>query len=73
MYAFTLTHFLFLRAYVLYGCSQKELNSKNLKKIIHFPILKETEPTIFCAIDVITSLSVAFFRVTLRDRAQTFV
>ena len=40
MYTFTLTPFLPLKAYVLYGCSHRELNSKNFKKIIHFPILK---------------------------------
>ena len=45
---------------LFYGCSQKELNSKNFEKIIHFPILKETQPTIFWAIHVFTSLSVAF-------------
>ena len=58
---------------LFYGCSQKELNSKNFEKIIHFPILKETQPTIFWATDVITSLNVPIFRVTLRDRTQTFV
>ena len=40
MYTFTLTPFLPLKAYVLYGCSHREVNSKNFKKIIHFPILK---------------------------------
>ena len=51
----------------------KEINSKNCKKIINFPILKETQPTIIWPIWVFTSLGVAFFRVTLRDRVQTFV
>ena len=30
----------------------KELNSKNFKKIFHFPTLKETQPTIFWLIGV---------------------
>ena len=71
MYAFALTPILTLRAYVLYGCSQNETNSKNFKKIIYFSILKETQPTICLTIGMFTSLGVAFFRVTLR--AQTFV
>ena len=48
-------------------------DSKNCKKIIHIPILKETQPTIIWPIAVFTSSSVAFFRVTLCDHAQTFV
>ena len=58
MYAFALTLFLPFRVYVLYGYSQKELHSKNLKKIIHFPILKETKATIYWPIGVFNSLGV---------------
>ena len=50
----------------------KEINSKNCKKIINFPILlKETQPTIFRPVGVFNALGVAFFRVTLHDREQT--
>ena len=51
----------------------KQLNSKNFKKRIDFPILTETQPTIFGLIGLFTSLGVAFFRVTLHDLAEMFV
>ena len=42
-----------------------------INKRIHFPILKET--IIFRPTGVLTSLDVAIFRITLRDRAQIFL
>ena len=47
------------------------MNSKNFKKRINFPIFKET--FFFGPTGVFTSLGVANFRVTLRDRVQIFL
>ena len=49
----------------------KTLNSKYFKKRIHFSRLKEK--FFFRLIGVFTSLGVAIFWVTLRDRAQIFL
>ena len=50
---------------------KKEVNSKNFKERIDFPILKKK--IFFRPIRVFTSLGVAIFRVTLRDRSQIFL
>ena len=46
----------------------KELNYKNFKKRIDFPMLKDT--IIFRPTGVLTSLGVEIFRITLCDRAH---
>ena len=49
----------------------KRLEFLKINKRIHFLILKET--IIFRPTGVLTSLDVAIFRITLRDRAQIFL
>ena len=54
--------------------NRKKLNSKNFKKRIHFPILKETQPTTFFQpIGAFSSLGLEIFRVTLRDLGEILV